>query len=220
MKKNKNLILLVVLLLAVDFAAVTTTLFINGTIGYQINKSDFEVYYSKALINGVEDNSVITDDTHIVFTEEMKNVGDTYILDYDVTNGYTTNLNTGTSYYSDQTVTISNNFNAVDSTCTITMALRNYAATNSSYAATVNSEAATKNTVAATATTTNANAKTTYTSMQVNGCDCSYPGCRHSGGYQGVGGIPDGHCAICGVGWNNQGMTVQVPHTTYSCPSG
>ena len=84
---KKKTILLVVLLLAVGFAAVTTTLFINGTTNIGTNKDDFEVYYSKALVNGVEDNSVITDDTHIVFTQEMKSVGETYVLDYDVTNG-------------------------------------------------------------------------------------------------------------------------------------
>ena len=84
---KKKGILLVVLLLAVGFAAVTTTLFINGTTNIGTNKSDFDVYYSKAKVNGVEDNSVITDDTHIVFTKEMKKVGETYVLDYDVTNG-------------------------------------------------------------------------------------------------------------------------------------
>ena len=84
---KKKTILLVVLLLAVGFAAVTTTLFINGTTNIGTNKDDFDVYYSKAKVNGVEDNTVITDDTHIVFTQEMKSVGETYILDYDVTNG-------------------------------------------------------------------------------------------------------------------------------------
>ena len=84
---KKKTILLVVLLLAVGFAAVTTTLFINGTTNIGTNKSDFDVYYSKAKVNGVEDNTVITDDTHIVFTQEMKKVGETYVLDYDVTNG-------------------------------------------------------------------------------------------------------------------------------------
>ena len=87
MKNNKYLILVIILLLAVGFAAVTTTLFINGTTNIGTNKSDFEVYYSKATVNGVEDNTVITDDTHIVFTQEMKKVGETYVLDYDVTNG-------------------------------------------------------------------------------------------------------------------------------------
>ena len=87
MKNNKYLILVIILLLAVGFAAVTTTLFINGTTNIGTNKEDFEVYYSKAKVNGVEDNTVIIDDTHILFTQEMKKVGETYVLDYDVTNG-------------------------------------------------------------------------------------------------------------------------------------
>ena len=57
---KKKGILLVVLLLAVGFAAVTTTLFINGTTNIGTNKDDFDVYYSKAKVNGVEDNTVIT----------------------------------------------------------------------------------------------------------------------------------------------------------------
>ena len=58
MKKKKTL-LLVVLLMAVGFAAVSTTLFINGTTKINANQDDFNVYYSDAYVNGVQDKSVI-----------------------------------------------------------------------------------------------------------------------------------------------------------------
>ena len=86
MKKKKTL-LLVVLLMAVGFAAVSTTLYINGQTKINANQDDFNVYYSDAKVNGVQDKSVITDDTHITFTTTLETLGEKYVLDYDVTNG-------------------------------------------------------------------------------------------------------------------------------------
>ena len=86
MKKKKTL-LLVVLLMAVGFAAVSTTLFINGQTKINANQDDFNVYYSDALVNGVQDKSVIADDTHISFTTTLERLGEKYVLDYEVTNG-------------------------------------------------------------------------------------------------------------------------------------
>lgn len=83
--KNRRSIIVLIVLLAVGFAAVSTTLVINGVIGLSFGELD--VYYSKAVINGVEDNSVIKDKTHIEFDTTMTLVGEKYKLDYDVTNG-------------------------------------------------------------------------------------------------------------------------------------
>ena len=85
--KRKKSVLLVVLLMAVGFAAVSTTLYINGQTKINANQDDFNVYYSDALVNGVQDLSVITDDTQITFTTSLKTLGEKYVLDYDVTNG-------------------------------------------------------------------------------------------------------------------------------------
>ena len=85
--KNRKSILLVVLLLAVGFAAVSTTLYINGSTNINPNQDDFNVYYSDAYVNGVQDKSVITDDTHISFTTELSALGEKYVLDYEVANG-------------------------------------------------------------------------------------------------------------------------------------
>ena len=84
---KKKTMLLVVLLMAVGFAAVSTTLYINGSTKINANQDDFNVYYSNALVNGVQDKSVITDDTHIAFTTELSTLGEQYVLDYEVTNG-------------------------------------------------------------------------------------------------------------------------------------
>ena len=85
--KNRKLIIIIVLLLAVGFAAVSTTLYINGNTNINPNQDDFDVYYSDAYVNGVQDKSVITDDTHIVFETELTSLGQKYVLDYEVTNG-------------------------------------------------------------------------------------------------------------------------------------
>ena len=85
--KNRKSILLVVLLLAVGFAAVSTTLYINGSTNINPNQNDFNVYYSDAYVNGVQDKGVITDDTHIVFETELSALGEKYVLDYEVANG-------------------------------------------------------------------------------------------------------------------------------------
>ena len=86
MRKKKTM-LLVVLLMAVGFAAVSTTLYINGQTKINANHDDFNVYYSDAYVNGEQDKSVITDNTHISFTTELSTLGEKYVLDYEVTNG-------------------------------------------------------------------------------------------------------------------------------------
>ena len=84
--KKRNVLILVILL-AVGFAAVSTTLIINGTLNIAANENDFHVYFSNAIENGVENKNLIKDDTHIAFSQNMSLIGEKYILDYDVTNG-------------------------------------------------------------------------------------------------------------------------------------
>ena len=84
--KRKNLILLV-LLLAIGFAAVSTTLILNGTLNIGENNEDFDVYFSKSIEDGAENNKLIKDDIHLEFSKDMSLVGEKYVLDYDVTNG-------------------------------------------------------------------------------------------------------------------------------------
>lgn len=82
---KKKIIILVVFLLAVGFATVTSVLYINGSINYGTNIDDFEVYYSD--VNGKYAQDIIEDYTHIRFGTTMKSVGEKYVVDYGVTNG-------------------------------------------------------------------------------------------------------------------------------------
>ena len=113
---KKKYILIALLVLAVGFAAVSTTLIINGTANIKKNSDDFKVYYSKALVNGIEDNSVVVDDTHLVFKTTLDILGQSYVLDYDVTNSskqydaqLTMNCTGGNEY-----LTVVNTFNTTD----------------------------------------------------------------------------------------------------------
>ena len=84
---KKKMMLLTILLMAVGFATLATTLIINGSTIISENSTDFKVLFTNAILDGVEDNSVITDDTHIVFdTKELKNIGDKSTLVYTISN--------------------------------------------------------------------------------------------------------------------------------------
>ena len=84
---RKKGMLLIILLMAVGFAAVSTTLFLNGNTDILANQDDFNVYFSDAYVNKKQDKSVIKEDTVIEFNTEFNNIGQEYILDYEVTNG-------------------------------------------------------------------------------------------------------------------------------------
>ncbi len=85
--KRKSLLVLAIVLMSIGFAAVSTTLFINGNTNVASNTGDFDVYFSKAYENNKENISLIQDKTHIVFTTTLSNVDDEYTLIYEITNG-------------------------------------------------------------------------------------------------------------------------------------
>ena len=72
--------------MAIGFASVTTTLYINGSAKISSN-NDFKVYYSDAFVNDNQDLSVVVDETHLSFSTTLDTLGESYVLDYDVTNG-------------------------------------------------------------------------------------------------------------------------------------
>lgn len=78
---------IVLALMLVGFAAVSTVLYLNRNILIAGDQDEFDVYYSKAKVNPVEDNTAIKNKKNIVFEKTFKSVGDKYILDYDITNG-------------------------------------------------------------------------------------------------------------------------------------
>ena len=90
--KNKKFIFISLLILAIGFAAVSTTLYISGNLLFGTNKNDFEVYFSGAIIDD-EDKSnevILSDKKHIEYeTKELKKLGDTSVLEFEVTNNST-----------------------------------------------------------------------------------------------------------------------------------
>ncbi len=93
--KRKSILLLAIIFMSIGFASVSTVLYLNGQTDIASNISDFDVYFSKSYENGVENNALIKDKTHIAFSTELKKIDETYILDYEVTNAskqYDTNV--------------------------------------------------------------------------------------------------------------------------------
>ena len=89
MKKNKKLLLAALLLLGVGFAAVSTTLYINGNVGIATNEADFDVRFTSATLDQTDISSTaISEDgkTIIYGTNELSMVGDKSTLDFEITN--------------------------------------------------------------------------------------------------------------------------------------
>ena len=98
MKKNKTAktgIIVAILLLAVGFAAITTTLYINGT---AVIKPDDENFKNNVIFIDVDVDTTAKaagatatlseDSKTITFTtQEMKSIGDTAVLSYKIKNG-------------------------------------------------------------------------------------------------------------------------------------
>ena len=87
--KKKGCIVVSILLLAIGFAAISTTLIINGTTKISENADDFSVIFTSASLDGQDVYASIIDDTKKIInfnTKDLKNVGDTSVLEYEVTN--------------------------------------------------------------------------------------------------------------------------------------
>ena len=88
MKKKKS-ILLAILLMAVGFATVATNIFINGSTVIGTNTNEFEIIFTKALLDGEnKTNEIISGDKKTITftTNDLKDIGDKSILTYDVAN--------------------------------------------------------------------------------------------------------------------------------------
>ena len=92
MKKNKTAktgIIVAILLLAVGFAAITTTLVINGTAKIVPDSENFEknVIFTDATASEGATATISDDGKTITFTtQEMKNIGDEATLTYKIKN--------------------------------------------------------------------------------------------------------------------------------------
>ena len=87
--KKKAGIVIAILLLAVGFAAVSTTLIINGSVNIGENTDDFSVIFTSASLDGqdVYTNVISQDKKTITFeTSDLKTLNQTSVLNYEVTN--------------------------------------------------------------------------------------------------------------------------------------
>jgi len=89
MNRKKCYILIFVLMLIIGFAAVSTTLVINGTLNINGNADDFDVYFSAATITDGGTVSGIGSKTLTFSTHTLKNINEISTLDYTVYNNST-----------------------------------------------------------------------------------------------------------------------------------
>ena len=87
--RKKSMLIIAILLMSIGFAAISTTLIINGNAKVSENNEDFSVIFTAASIDGKDVYSTAVDETKktIAFTtSELKTLNQTSILTYEVTN--------------------------------------------------------------------------------------------------------------------------------------
>ena len=87
--KKKSMLIIAILLMSIGFAAISTTLVINGNANVSENNEDFSVIFTAASIDGKDVYTTAVDETKktITFTtSELKTLNQTSILTYEVTN--------------------------------------------------------------------------------------------------------------------------------------
>ena len=112
MNKKKSGIALAVLGLTVGFAAVSTTLYINGTAVLKENPADFEekVIFTAAAMEKNTDGAARSDDNKTITftTADLDEIGDYDVLTYEITNNSTYNakLHEIDCKYDDEHITV------------------------------------------------------------------------------------------------------------------
>ena len=87
--KRKSMLIVALILMSIGFAAISTTLIINGNAKISENNEDFSVIFTAASIDGNDVYSTAVDETKktITFTtSELKTLNQTSVLTYEVTN--------------------------------------------------------------------------------------------------------------------------------------
>ena len=87
--KRKGALIIAILLLSIGFAAVSTTLIINGNAKVNENTDDYSVIFTKASLDGIDVYNEVTsqDKKTITFrSKDLKKLNDTSVLTYEVTN--------------------------------------------------------------------------------------------------------------------------------------
>ena len=87
--KKKSMLIVAILLMSIGFAAISTTLVINGNAKVSENEEDFSVIFTAASLDGKDVYSTVIDNTKKIITFEtskLKALNQTSVLTYEVTN--------------------------------------------------------------------------------------------------------------------------------------
>ena len=87
--RKKGALIIAILLMVIGFAAISTTLIINGKARVSENTDDFSVIFTKASLDNMDVyNEIISQDKKtITFTsKDLKKINDTSVLNYEITN--------------------------------------------------------------------------------------------------------------------------------------
>ncbi len=87
--KKKSMLIVAIILMSIGFAAISTTLIINGSANVSENNEDFSVIFTAASIDGKDVYTTAVDDTKKIITfttSELKTLNQTSVLTYEVTN--------------------------------------------------------------------------------------------------------------------------------------
>lgn len=86
---KKRYLTILIILLAIGFAAVTTSLYINGTIRFGFNSEDYKIIFTKAVLDGVDKSDTIIKDNGISIeyeTNVLTTIGTSSKLEFVVKN--------------------------------------------------------------------------------------------------------------------------------------
>ena len=87
--KKKSMLIVAIILMSIGFAAISTTLIINGNAKVSENNEDFSVIFTAASLDGKDVYNSVIDDTKKIITfetSELKTLNQTSVLTYEVTN--------------------------------------------------------------------------------------------------------------------------------------
>ena len=87
--KKKSMLIVAIILMSIGFAAISTTLVINGNVRVSENTDDFSVIFTAASLDGKDVYSTVVDSTKKIITfetSELKTLNQTSELNYEVTN--------------------------------------------------------------------------------------------------------------------------------------
>ena len=86
MRKMKYVIGVLLFLMLIGYATISVSLSLGGKANVLSDLDDFKVYFSNVLVNNEQDLSLVKSDKELEFSFDLREIGSTYSIRYDVTN--------------------------------------------------------------------------------------------------------------------------------------